>query len=76
MKCTDLCVLTMTTGLAMIGTCGLLGVLIVLLHLRERRQDYQAKLQEPSCDNTSTQNLFLPPFIKQFLKCLMIDSYL
>lgn len=34
------------TGLAMIGTCGLLGVLIVLLHLRERRQDYQAKLQE------------------------------
>ena len=34
------------TGLAMVGTCGVLALLIVMLHMRERRQDHQAKLQE------------------------------
>ena len=34
------------TGLTMIGTCGLVGLLILGLHLRERRQDHQAKMQE------------------------------
>jgi integrin alpha FG-GAP repeat containing protein 1 len=34
------------TGLAMIGTCAATVLIIVVLHWRERRQDYQAKLQD------------------------------
>jgi integrin alpha FG-GAP repeat containing protein 1 len=33
-------------GLALIGTCVLVTIIIVLLHTRERRQDHRAKLQE------------------------------
>jgi len=33
-------------GLALVGVCGVLVLLILLLHVRERRQDLQAKLQE------------------------------
>jgi len=34
------------TGLALVGTCVFVSLLILALHLRERRQDHQAKLQE------------------------------
>ena len=34
------------TGLAMVGTCALCSVIIVMLHIRERRLDRQAKLQD------------------------------
>lgn len=34
------------TGLSMVGLCALVSCIIVGLHLRERRQDHQAKLQE------------------------------
>jgi len=34
------------TGLSMIGVCALVSCIIVGLHLRERRLDHQAKLQE------------------------------
>lgn len=34
------------TGLAMVGTCALVSCIIVALHIRERRMDHQAKLQE------------------------------
>ena len=36
------------TGLALVGTCALCTVIIVLLHIRQKRQDKQAKLQEAS----------------------------
>lgn len=34
------------TGLALVGTCLLVSLIILGLHMRERRQDHQAKLQE------------------------------
>jgi len=34
------------TGLAMIGTCGVTVLMILVLHWRERKEDYQAKLQD------------------------------
>jgi hypothetical protein len=34
------------TGLAMVGTCLLTTLIILLLHIRERRQDRHAKLQD------------------------------
>jgi len=34
------------TGLALVGTCAFVVLLILALHIRERRQDQQAKLQE------------------------------
>ena len=34
------------TGLSLVGVCGLVSIIIVLLHMRERRLDHQAKLQE------------------------------
>ena len=36
------------TGLALIGTCALCTVIIVLLHIRDKRLDHRAKLQEAS----------------------------
>ena len=36
------------TGLALVGTCALCTVIIVLLHMRDRRSDHRAKLQEAS----------------------------
>ena len=36
------------TGLALVGTCALCSVIIVMLHIRQKRQDRQAKLQEGS----------------------------
>lgn len=34
------------TGLALVGTCALCSVIIVMLHIRQKRQDRQAKLQD------------------------------
>ena len=34
------------TGLALVGTCALCSVIIVMLHIREKRQDRMAKLQD------------------------------
>jgi len=34
------------TGLSMVGVCAFVSCIIVMLHLRERRLDHQAKLQE------------------------------
>lgn len=34
------------TGLALVGTCAFVVLIILALHIRERRQDQQAKLQE------------------------------
>ena len=36
------------TGLALVGTCAICTVIIVLLHIRDRRSDHRAKLQEAS----------------------------
>jgi len=34
------------TGLALVGTCALCSIIIVMLHIREKRQDRMAKLQD------------------------------
>ena len=34
------------TGLALAGTCALCSIIIVMLHIREKRQDKMAKLQD------------------------------
>ena len=34
------------TGIALLGTCGLIMIIIVYLHVRERKADLREKLQE------------------------------